>query len=187
LEDEMGAVRTTMSQDHQVAVVTGGASGIGRAAAYRLAKDGFSVAVLDRDDAAAQEVARGIKATGGTSLALRVDVSSATEVEHAFAHVVTDMGTPFVLVNSAGILHIAPSLELSHVDWRRVLDVNLTGTFLCAQAAARTMVAAGRGGRIVNFGEVQSPRRSQGQSPFCALPTRATSPDPCSSSTVACY
>jgi NAD(P)-dependent dehydrogenase (short-subunit alcohol dehydrogenase family) len=145
-----------------VAAVTGGASGIGRSAAYRLAQDGYALAVLDWNGAGAEEAAQRIRDEGGTSCAVQVDVSRPDDVERAFTTVEQELGELYALVNSAGILHLAPPLELAYDDWRRVLDVNLTGTFLCAQAAARLMVAARRGGRIVNVASVHSEAPGRG-------------------------
>ncbi len=140
----------------RVAAVTGAASGIGRACAERLARDGFAVAVLDRNEAGVGEAVAGIRQKGGTAFGRVVDVSSPQEVQEAFDWIATDVGDIYALVNSAGILSISPALELSYEDWQRVLDVDLTGTFLCCQAAARVMVVAGRGGRIVNIASVHS-------------------------------
>jgi NAD(P)-dependent dehydrogenase (short-subunit alcohol dehydrogenase family) len=136
--------------------VTGAASGIGRASAERLARDGFAVAVLDRNEAGVGEAVAGIRQEGGTAFGRVVDVSSPQEVQEAFDWIATDVGDVYALVNSAGILSISPVLELSYEDWQRVLDVDLTGTFLCCQAGARLMVGAGRGGRIVNIASVHS-------------------------------
>ncbi len=149
-------------EDRLVAVVTGGASGIGRAAAHRLASDGFALGVLDQDFAGAQTVSQEIQSDGRESLAVHVDVSSPAGVARAFEKIVADLGVPYALINSAGILHLAPALELDIEDWRRILDVNLTGTFLCTQAAARAMVAAGKGGRIVNVASVHSQAPGRG-------------------------
>jgi NAD(P)-dependent dehydrogenase (short-subunit alcohol dehydrogenase family) len=144
------------SRSERVAVVTGGASGIGRAAALRLGRDGFAVAVLDRDIAGARAVSDTIAHDGARSLAVGVDVSVEDEVDRAISAVSDELGALEVLVASAGILHVAPPLELELKDWRRVLDINLTGTFLSVQRAARIMVAAGRGGRIVTIASVHS-------------------------------
>lgn len=144
------------------AIVTGGASGIGRAAAHRLASDGFAVAVLDQDEKAARSVAEQIRAAGGSAVARLVDVGSPAKVESAFASAAGEIGAVSVLVNSAGIIHTSPVLELSVEDWNRVLKVDLTGTFLCCQAGAKLMMRIARqpeetgGGRIVNIASVHS-------------------------------
>lgn len=147
---------------HQVAAVTGGGSGIGRGTAFRLAQAGFPVAVLDWNGDSAEEVAQTIQDRGGRSCAVQVDVSDQEQIERALSQVEEELGPLSALVNSAGILHIAPALELSAEDWRRVVDVNLTGTFLADQAAARRLVAHGRGGRIVNVASVHSQAPGRG-------------------------
>ena len=134
-------------QDQEVAIVTGAAAGIGRAAARRLAAEGYRVACLDIDGDGAARVAEEIRTGGGTAIAGGLDVSSEDSVAAAFDQVQAELGPPDALVSSAGILQIGPALDLRADDWRATIDVNLTGTFLCDQAAARLMTASGRGGR----------------------------------------
>lgn len=151
-----------------VAVVTGAASGIGRAAAVRLARDGFAVAVLDRDGTGADEVAAGIRCDGGVALARSLDVRDAHQVEDAFRRVTAELGPPFAFVHSAGVLVHSPVLELGADAWREVIDANLTGTFLCASEAARAMVDAGVAGRIVNVASVHSEAPGRGLAAYDA-------------------
>jgi NAD(P)-dependent dehydrogenase (short-subunit alcohol dehydrogenase family) len=136
------------------AVVTGAGRGIGRAIAQAAAAAGYRVGVLDRDAAAAVAVAKEINDRhNGTrpetdAVPLVVDVADEAGVEvalDAFGAV------PDLLVNNAGIVRFGPLLDLGLADWQGVLDVNLTGTFVCARAAARRMVDGGRGGVIVNI------------------------------------
>jgi NAD(P)-dependent dehydrogenase (short-subunit alcohol dehydrogenase family) len=125
-----------------VALVTGAAQGIGRAIAAGLAGEGLVVvcgAVLDASETA--------ELVGGRAFSL--DVSDASQVRDAFA-VAAGLGELAVLVNNAGIFPRSPVLDLEESEWQRVQDVNLKGTFLCAQAAARVMREQGHGGRIVN-------------------------------------
>jgi NAD(P)-dependent dehydrogenase (short-subunit alcohol dehydrogenase family) len=140
----------------RLAIVTGAANGIGRAAALRLGRDGFAVGVVDRDEAAAAEVADAIRAWGGTASARQLDVREEHRVVDVFGALRDDLGQLSALVHSAGILAYSPALELDGAAWRQVLDVNLTGTFLCDRTAARLMVDAGSGGRIVNIASVHS-------------------------------
>ncbi len=133
----------------RVAVVTGGGRGIGRGIALRFAAEGAKVAVLDRDLGEAEAVAAECT---GDAVAMAMDVSDEAAVEAAFARVVAELGAPWVLVNSAGMGPAGVFLEMSGAEWRQMLAVNLEGTFLCAREAARAMVAAGSGGRIVNIG-----------------------------------
>ena len=126
----------------QRALVTGAATGIGAAVARHLAAAGACVVVnyrANRDDAAA--VVDRIGAAGGTALALQADVSEEPAVEELFAAMTSELGGIDILVNNAGIQRDAPLVDMSLDDWRAVLDVNLTGQFLCARAAARTFLA----------------------------------------------
>ncbi|MGA2528425.1 MAG: SDR family NAD(P)-dependent oxidoreductase [Acidimicrobiales bacterium] len=151
-----------------VAIVTGSASGIGREAAIRLATDGFSVACLDIDEAGATSTSEEIRRRGGTGLGRKLEVSSESEVAATFCEVCAELGDLRALVHSAGILHVEPALDLGAQAWREVLEVNLTGTFLCDQAAARLMVAGCNGGRIVNIASVHSQAPGQGLAAYDA-------------------
>lgn len=155
-------------QDQEVAIVTGAAAGIGRAAARRLAAEGYRVACLDIDGDGAARVAEEIRTGDGTAIAGGLDVSSEDAVASAFDQVQAELGPPDALVSSAGILQIGPALDLRADDWRATIDVNLTGTFLCDQAAARLMTASGRGGRIVNIASVHSQAPGRGLSHYDA-------------------
>jgi glucose 1-dehydrogenase len=122
----------------QTAIVTGASSGIGRAIALALGTAGAAVAVNYRGDRAAAEAAAGeIEAARGQAFAVRADVSKEEEVEAMFAAVRARFGQLDILVNNAGIQRDAPIAEMSLADWRAVIDVNLTGYFLCARAAIR--------------------------------------------------
>ncbi len=157
-----------MSEVRRAVIVTGAGSGIGRAAALRLASDGFSVGVVDRDAIAAAEVADVIRSSGGDAIAEQADVRDETQVTTAFARI-CDRGEPFfALVHSAGILTSSPALELGDDAWHEVIDVNLTGTFHCDRAAARLMVAAGNGGRIVNVASVHAQAPGRGLAAYDA-------------------
>jgi 3-oxoacyl-[acyl-carrier protein] reductase len=133
----------------RVAVVTGAARGLGAAIAEELAGRGALVVVADRDGEAATATAERI----ADAAAATVDVADAASVAALFDAVAAEHGRIDVLVNNAGVGAVAPSEELTQDVWSRTLAVNLTGTFLCAQAAARHMLPAGRG-VIVNIGSV---------------------------------
>jgi 3-oxoacyl-[acyl-carrier protein] reductase len=136
--------------DGRVAVVTGAAQGIGAATALRLAEEGATVAVLDRNAAGATATVDTIRAAGGAAFAQECDVASAESVESAVAAVTAEHGRIDVLVNNAGITRDNLLFKMSEDDWSTVLQVNLTGVFLMCQAAQTHMVAA-KYGRIVNL------------------------------------
>jgi 3-oxoacyl-[acyl-carrier protein] reductase len=138
--------------DGRVAIITGGGRGIGRAIAVHLAAHGAAVAIVDRHHEHAAAVARDIGESGRTAIAIHADVSVEADVEHAIATAIKTLGPPWVLVNAAGIGPPADFLEMTAEEWREVHAVNLDGTFYAARAAARAMVAAGAGGRIINIG-----------------------------------
>ncbi len=136
-----------MPQTGTTALVTGSARGIGRAIAHRMAKEGWKVVLADIDEAAASEAAA---AARGSAVARKLDVTDAASIQNAIDFTVEQFGGIDVLVNNAGIMDRAPFLEMAESFWNHVLRTNLTGPFLCSQAAARAMVEQGRGGRIVN-------------------------------------
>ncbi len=154
--DASADLKTTVSfrLDGKVAAVTGGGSGIGRAIALAFAHAGAWVAVLDRDEMKAVEVAREIVKIGQQSFAAAVDVSKEDEVERAIAAVMNEFGGLDILVNSAGTAIRRPSVELELTDWDQVIAVNITGTFLMSRHAARVMMAAGKGGSIINIASI---------------------------------
>jgi meso-butanediol dehydrogenase / (S,S)-butanediol dehydrogenase / diacetyl reductase len=134
----------------QVAIVTGGGSGIGRAVAHRLARDGCKVAVADLNEAAATQVAAEIRAQGGVALPLVVDVTCKNAVDQMVQETVQHLGPLTIQVNNAGIVRIATLLETDEATWDAIMNVNAKGLLFCAQAAARQMIDQGRGGRVVN-------------------------------------
>ena len=135
----------------KVAVVTGAGRGIGRAFALALAAAGCRVAAADLDTGGAEETVRQIEASGGVGASLNVDVTQSGSVARLMLSVV-DLWTGIdILVNDAGVFPRATVLDMDEAMWDYVLGVNLKGTFLCSQAAARILVSQGRGGRIVNM------------------------------------
>jgi 3-oxoacyl-[acyl-carrier protein] reductase len=136
----------------KVALVTGAQQGIGRAIAMALARDGADVGVNFLDDAkAAEAVASEIRGLGRRAVTIQGDVSRAASVESMVKTAVDALGPPEILVNNAGVFPRASFLELAEREWDLVLGVNLKGSFLCAQAVARVLVAANRPGAIVNI------------------------------------
>jgi NAD(P)-dependent dehydrogenase (short-subunit alcohol dehydrogenase family) len=132
----------------KVAVVTGAGSGIGKACATGLAEVGASVALLDLDAKSAAAVAAEIKAAGGKALAVECDTSNPASVKAAAAKVAKELGDPDVLVNNAGILRSGPLADLDVEAWNRVLAINLTGYFLCAQAFGAPMRKRRKGAMV---------------------------------------
>jgi NAD(P)-dependent dehydrogenase (short-subunit alcohol dehydrogenase family) len=141
----------TRRLDGAVAVVTGGARGIGRATASALAEAG-AIADLDAEDCA--EAIAEIAALGGRAWAHAVDVTREDRVDALFADVVAREGRIDILVNNAGIAIRRPAVDLVLDDWNKVVAVNMTGMFLCARSAARHMIARAAGGAIVNVASI---------------------------------
>lgn len=141
----------------RVAVVTGGAMGIGAEVCRRLAAAGFAVVVADRDRTAAETTAADLRADGATAEAQAIDVGDAASVDSAFAAIEQRHGRCDVLVNSAGIAKVYPFLEFPDDNFAATMAVNVNGTFLCSQRAARLMVR-NHWGRIVNIASVAGMR-----------------------------
>jgi len=151
----------------RVAVVTGGASGMGEASCHELGRRGHKVAVLDLNGDAAQRVAEELSAEGITALGVAADVSNRVAVEQAFAKIRTELGPVHILVTSAGLVDFAPFVDLSIDAWQRLIDVNLTGTFHCAQVAVPDMLEA-NWGRIVMISSSSAQRGSPGMAHYAA-------------------
>jgi NAD(P)-dependent dehydrogenase (short-subunit alcohol dehydrogenase family) len=147
-----------MAQSHKVAVVTGAGTGIGKAVALALMKDGYSVALAGRRPDKLEETAAEGKSTNGKSLVVPTDVSDADSIKALFAKTKDTFHRLDLLFNNAGIGAPAVPLEdLPFETWKMVVDTNLTGMFLCTQEAIRIMKAQDpRGGRIINNGSISA-------------------------------
>ena len=145
----------------KVALVTGAGGGLGTAIAKRFADEGASLLCSDRDVARAEVTAAAITKSGGSAYAFRADVADPLQCEAQVAETVRRFGRIDVAVNNAGIALHKLALDTSLEDWDRVLRINLTGSFLTAQAAARHMVKQG-GGRIIQLGSISGQRGNMG-------------------------
>lgn len=138
----------------KVALVTGASSGLGEHFALTLAACGVSVAVAARRLDRLEALVTRISADGGKAVAVPLDVTDPASVAAALAQVARSLGAPDIVVNNAGVAQTKSSLELADEDWRRVMDTNLDGAWRVAQAAARAMTGAGKGGSIVNIASI---------------------------------
>jgi len=154
------------SLDGKIAIVTGSASGIGRQIALRVAREGAKVAVADLNLSAAQEVASEITRGGSTAIAVAMDVANEAQVEAGVDEVAARLGGVDILVSNAGIQHIAPLVDLSLADWRKILAVHLDGAFLNTRACMRHMIRQGRGGTVLYIGSVHSVEASPLKGPY---------------------
>jgi NAD(P)-dependent dehydrogenase (short-subunit alcohol dehydrogenase family) len=153
-----------MEPEETVAVVTGGARGIGHACAQALAEDGARVAVLDLDGPEAERVAAALPGDGA---GFACDVAVASDVARAFAQVRERFGRVDVLVNNAGTGDASPTEQVSEATWDRVIDVDLKGTLLCSQQAARMMIEQ-RAGVIVNVASMMGLTSFPNRAAYCS-------------------
>jgi L-rhamnose 1-dehydrogenase len=167
-----------MRLEGKVAVVTGGSRGIGRAVSLALAREGAKVAVnyygpadKEFDPQAARKVADKILQAGGEAFAIEADVSNKSQVDGMLQAVLSRWGSLDIMVCNAGICPMHEFLTMPEELWDRVQAVNLKGTFLCAQAAARVMVDQGRGGRIIATSSISALVGGELQSHYC--PTKS--------------
>ncbi len=149
----------TNDMQGQVALVTGGGSGIGRATCLKLAGRGVKVVVADVRPDHALEVAREVEAAGSEAIAYRVDVSSHGDVQQAVRHTMERFQRIDILINCAGIYQVGPITDISESDWDRVLDINLKGVFLLCKAVVPIMQRQG-GGAIVNLSSISGRTKS---------------------------
>jgi len=153
--------------DGQVALVTGGSRGIGRAIALRLASEGADLAICARNVESAERVAAEIEGLGRRCLVRQADVANAEQAGELIATSVEELGRLDVLVNNAGITRDGLLMRMKERDWDEVLAINLKGAFNCAKAAVRPMLKA-RGGRIINITSVVGLQGNAGQANYAA-------------------
>jgi NAD(P)-dependent dehydrogenase (short-subunit alcohol dehydrogenase family) len=152
----------------RVAFVTGAGSGLGRGMALRFASEGADVCCADINFATAEETAASIRELGRKALAVQVDVRKQAELEAAMDRTVAELGPLWVAVANAGINRTGTILTLTEEDWQAVIDINLTGVFLTLQSAAKRMVEAGKGGRLISIASVAAEKGFAGLVPYGA-------------------
>jgi NAD(P)-dependent dehydrogenase (short-subunit alcohol dehydrogenase family) len=151
-----GATGRRRHMEQAVAIVTGAASGIGRGIADYLAERGVAVVLADIQDGEGKAAEQQLAARGAHALYVHADVTKKAEVEALAAAATERFGRLDYLVNNAGVVTMTPFLELPEEEWDRVVNIDLKGQFLCAQAFAREVIRQQHGGAIVNLGTVES-------------------------------
>jgi glucose 1-dehydrogenase len=158
-----------MDLQGKVAVVTGAASGIGQAIAVAFAQAGAAVVVDYIGDLSTPRETEGkIAAVSGRSVSVAADISTPEGVESLFRKTIAEFGKLDILVNNAGVEKKIAFIDFPLQEWLRIVTVNLTGPFLCSQAAARQMIAQGSGGRIINISSVHEDLPMPTNAPYCA-------------------
>ncbi len=157
-----------MKLKDKVAIVTGASKGIGLACAQEMSKEGAKVVLAARGEELGERVAREIVETGGDAVFVKCDVSKKSDIDHLVDVTVEQFGGIDVVVNNAGVNHSANFFDTTEEDWDRVMSVDLKGTFLLSQAAARVMVRQRRRGSIVNLSSVMAVLALADQVPYCA-------------------
>jgi 3-hydroxybutyrate dehydrogenase len=155
-----------MKLKDKTAIVTGAASGIGKAIAQTYAREGAKVAIADLDKGAADAVAGEIRAAGGQALGIAMDVTSERAVNDGIAAVVAAFGGVDVLVSNAGIQIVHPIEDFSYDEWKKMLAIHVDGAFLTTRACLPHMYGSGRGGSIIYMGSVHSKEASVLKAPY---------------------
>ena len=151
----------------QVAIITGGARGIGREMALLFAREGADLALFDVNEEQLVATVKELEALGRRAVGLRVDVTVASAVDEAVAKVLDKLGRLDILINNAGITQDGLLVRMDEAQWDRVLDINLKGTFLCTRAASKVMLKA-RKGRIVSIASIVGLIGNPGQANYAA-------------------
>ena len=157
-----------MKLKDKVAIITGATKGIGEACAIEFAREGAKVVATGRTVELGAKVVEGIKANGGEAIFVACDVSRKAEVDEMVRQAVAHFGTIDIVINNAGVNHSADFFAITEEDWDWVMSVDLKGTFLVSQAAARVMVEQGKPGYIVNISSVMAQLALADQIPYCA-------------------
>lgn len=152
----------------RTAVVTGSSSGIGRSVARRFAAEGANVVTNSRALERAESTAEEIREAGGEAIAVEADVSDRDQAGELVDSAVGEFGEIDIMVNNAGVTTIDAAMEMSEADWRRVIDINLTGVFFGCQAAGTQMIDQADGGQIINVSSIFGSIGVQGRAPYNA-------------------
>jgi len=152
----MQTIKQLFELEGKVGIVTGGAYGIGRGIAMRLAEAGASIMISDIDLDGVNRTAEDIRAAGGIARAVFADAASVSDSNKVVRAAVDEYGRLDILVNNAGVYPYSPALDISEESWDKVLDTNLKGMFFCSQAAAKEMIKEGHGGKIINLASTRS-------------------------------
>ncbi len=155
-----------MQLNNKVALITGAASGIGKAMALAFAREGAKVVIADLSLESATATANEIIATGGQAMPLAMNVTSEAQVDAGVAQVVARWGSIDVLISNAGIQIISPLVDFQYADWQRLMAIHVDGAFLTTRACMREMIKAGRGGSIIYMGSVHSHLASPLKAPY---------------------
>ena len=155
-----------MKLEDKTAIVTGAASGLGKAIAMTYAREGAKVAIADLDKSAADAVAGEIRAAGGQALGVAMDVTSEQAVNDGVAAVAAVFGGIDVLVSNAGIQIVHPLEEFSYAEWKKMLAIHVDGAFLTTRACLPHMYGSGRGGSVIYMGSVHSKEASLLKAPY---------------------
>jgi len=151
----------------KVAIITGAAKGMGKADSVKLAQAGAKVVLCDIDVAGCQQVAEEIKKMRGEALVVKCNISKKSDIDNVVAEAVKKFGKIDILVNNAGIFPSEPFLQMSEVNFEKVIDINLKGSFLMAQACAKEMQKQ-KSGSIINIASIAAIKGFQGLSHYCA-------------------
>jgi NAD(P)-dependent dehydrogenase (short-subunit alcohol dehydrogenase family) len=152
----------------KVAIVTGGAAGIGKAIALAFADEGADVAIADVQIAKADAVAEQIRGKGRSAVAIQCDVGDSAQVDAMVAQAARELGGLHILVNNAAVISQGLFWTLSNDDWNRIIRNNLSSVFYCSRAAARVMIAQNRGGRIINMSSIHATLSEPQAGPYTA-------------------
>lgn len=152
----------------KVAIVTGGTKGLGYAIAVTYASYGADVVVAARTAADCERVAKELEVFGHRTMGIPTDVTDEEQVKNLVAKTVETMGKLDIMVANGGTSAAAPAVDMPLADWKRVVDIDLTGVFLCAREAAKQMIAQGGGGRIISMASAAGLRGSKNVAPYGA-------------------